>query len=102
MTSYTKDYNYTDVDTAVSEYKTQKRSTRSRVRVKDMSPETAQVLLDYVDGPRIPHSVMRGSNTTVEITLLSDTLAPTLITVVGSPAVWKMRENLIKRISQVI
>lgn len=102
MTSYTKNYNYTDVDTAVSEYKTQMRSTRSRVRIKDMSPETAQVLLDYVDSPRIPHSVMTGSSNTVEITLLSDTLAPTLITVVGSPVIWKMRENLIKRISQVI
>lgn len=102
MTSYTKDYNYTDVDTAVSEYLTQVRSTRSRVRVKEMSPETAQVLLDYVDGPRIPHSVITGSSNTIEITLLSNTLAPTLITVVGSPVVWKMRENLIKRISQVI
>ena len=102
MTSYTKNYNYTDVDTAVSEYKTQSRSTRSRIRVKDMSPETAQVLLDYIDGPRIPHSVMTGSSNTVEITLLSNTLAPTLITVVGTPVIWKMRENLIKRISQVI
>lgn len=102
MTSYTKDYNYTDVDTAVSEYKTQTRSTRSRVRVKEMSPETAQVLLDYIDGPRIPHSVMQGSSNTVEITLLSDVLAPTLITIVGTPAVWKLRDNLKKRISQVI
>lgn len=102
MTSYTKNYNYTDVDTAVSEYKTQMRSTRSRVRVKEMSPKTAQVLLDYVDGPRIPHSVMTGSSNTIEITLLSDTLAPTLITVVGTPVIWKMRENLIKRISQVV
>ena len=33
MPSYTKDYNYTDVDTAVLEYPTQVRSTRSRIRV---------------------------------------------------------------------
>ena len=45
---------------------------------------------------------MTGSSTTVEITLLSDTLTPTLITVVGTPVIWKMRENLIKRISQVV
>lgn len=102
MTSYTKDYNYTDVDTAVLEYPTQVRSTRSRIRVKDMTPATAQVLLDYIDGPRIPHSVMQGSSNTVEITLLSDVLAPTLITIVGTPAVWKLRDNLKKRISQVI
>ena len=98
MTSYTKDYNYTDVDTAVSEYKTQTRSTRSRVRVKDMSPATAQVVLDYIDGPRIPHSVMKGSKTTIEVTFLSDKLIPTLITIVGTDILWKLRENLKKRI----
>lgn len=103
MVAYTKDYNYTDVDTAVTEYPTQTRSTRSRVRVKEMSVVTAQTILDYIDNPdRIPHSVMKGSKTTIEVTFLSDKLTPTLITIVGTDTNWKLRENLKNRIAQVI
>lgn len=79
-----KNYTYLSLDEAVKGFTGNANRVKARGRLSELSSESVRVLKEKLrDSERCPHDIIVGSKSTVEVTLLSNTLAPTVVSIVG-------------------
>lgn len=79
-----KNYTYLSLDEAVKGFQKNSKRVKARGRLTELSSESIKVLKEKLkDSERCPHDVIVGSKSTMEVTLLSCTLAPTVVSIVG-------------------
>ena len=79
-----KNYQYLSMDEAIKGFRTNSGRVKARGRLSELSPEAIKVLKEKLkDSEQCPHDVIIGSQSTIEVTFRSITLAPTVVSIVG-------------------
>ena len=95
---YPRNHTYLELDEAISGYRTNSGSSRARGKVSDLNQDSKKFLIERLKNHLdYPHTIFQGSKSTMEITLLSDSMCKTLITITNVTSRIKLIDKL-KRI----